>query len=461
MSILARLADREEEREYLGCGITILVEWLNSDWIRFPRVQEAALDALSSLCKGTSIASLVSNQKIQGKDVTSVLFNLLGDKRASMRLGASSCIVNLFNSSALTSDFEWQIGAQLLPALIRLFDDKTLITSQLGMNVTSIQERALSLFSVLLHEQASLQRKAMEGAAISKLAKILEALVPQTQGEVPENAEKLIESTLLAIAAVSSLTEECRRQVIAMKLLPSIVACLENPNVLIRNAACKSSRSLSRSVKNLRTSLMDAGIAQPLFNLLFDNDIQVQITASATLCNIVLDFSPMKKIVIERGGVKQLVSLVQSSNEDLRLNAAWALKNMLFQTDIETKKGVMQHLGWNTLIKYDLLTRILRDEDISIQVQALNLWRNLACAKVQDIDFVFEGLGREVILDIIQEKFLAMHQYPQIILQVFIANQTIYIVVNIAVGSMEHKSALMSRPSILNSIIQLMVFLID
>ncbi len=94
---------------------------------------------------------------------------------------------------------------------------------------------------------------------------------------------------------------------------------------------------------------MDAGIAQPLFDLLFDDDLEVKITASATLCNIVLDFSPMKRIVIERGGVQQLVKLIQSSNLDLRLNAAWALKNMIFQTDLDTKKGVMSHLGWNNL----------------------------------------------------------------------------------------------------------------
>lgn len=78
----------------------------------------------------------------------------------------------------------------------------------------------------------------------------------------------------------------------------------------------------------------------------------MQILSSATLCNVVLDFSPMKRIVIERGGVKQLVSLVHSTNPDLRLNASWALKNMLFQTDLATKKEVMSHLGWSNLSLY-------------------------------------------------------------------------------------------------------------
>lgn len=177
----------------------------------------------------------------------------------------------------------------------------------------------------------------------------------QVASEVLVNPEKLEESALLAIAAVSSLTEECRRQVIDLRLVQSILNALPHKSVAVRIAACKCARSLSRSVKNLRTSLMDAGFAQPLFNLLFDNDLEVQITTSATICNIVLDFSPMKRIVIERGGSQQLVKLIHSTHLDLRLNAVWALKNMIFQADLETKKGVMAHLGWPALVAYVVL----------------------------------------------------------------------------------------------------------
>jgi hypothetical protein len=432
ISILARLTDDSTVREWL-CqtgGVTILTEWLNETWIQFPRVQESALDCLSSLCKGNkTVASAVSLYNginrfylvSSGKSVSAVLFQLLHDRRPLMRLGSCICLVNLFLSGALTADYEPMITTQLLTALIRLFDDTTLISWQLGMSITSIQERSIAHFAILIQDNPKLQTSSLEGDAISKLARILTALNPTESGDVSSyiqesvpNSDHLCTSVLLAIAAASSLTEECRKQVIEMKILPCIVSSLENANVGIRAAACKCARSLSRSVKHLRTSLMDAGIALPIFQLLFDEDINVQITASATLCNIVLDFSPMKKIVIEKGGVQQLVQLVHSSNQELRLNAAWALKNMLFHTDLETKKSVMQHLGWNTL------SSIINDHDVSIQVQALNLWRNLACAKVSDIDFVFDGLGKDVILNILEDKLINKNQYPSILLQVII-----------------------------------------
>jgi hypothetical protein len=47
--------------------------------------------------------------------------------------------------------------------------------------------------------------------------------------------------------------------------------------------------------------------------------------------------------------VEKLVSLVKSMDNNLRLNAVWAIKNLLYQADGEIKARVMQQLTFATL----------------------------------------------------------------------------------------------------------------
>jgi hypothetical protein len=102
---LARLTDKVKEREYLFevGGISILIDWLHDEWSSFPRVQEAAIDALSSMCKSSSdIAIMIArsegvstsvNLVYAGNNVVSSLSRMLQDKRPSMRLSACTWFV--------------------------------------------------------------------------------------------------------------------------------------------------------------------------------------------------------------------------------------------------------------------------------------------------------------------------------------------------------------------------------
>ena len=53
---------------------------------------------------------------------------------------------------------------------------------------------------------------------------------------------------------------------------------------------------------------------------------------------------------MDQGGIEKIVSLVQSTDVKLRLNAVWALKNLLFQADSDIKIQVMSKLGWSGLL---------------------------------------------------------------------------------------------------------------
>ncbi len=60
----------------------------------------------------------------------------------------------------------------------------------------------------------------------------------------------------------------------------------------------------------------------------------------------------------------------------------------------------------------------MNDAEVPIQVQALNLLRNLACAKPQDIDFVFQGVGPATLMNLIEEKLSRQANNEQILTHV-------------------------------------------
>lgn len=78
----------------------------------------------------------------------------------------------------------------------------------------------------------------------------------------------------------------------------------------------------------MRTSLVDTGAARPLCELLREEeDTVVKTTAVAAVSNLVLEFSPMRQVLIDQGCVPRICALVKSEDHTLRVNALWALKN--------------------------------------------------------------------------------------------------------------------------------------
>ena len=60
--------------------------------------------------------------------------------------------------------------------------------------------------------------------------------------------------------------------------------------------ACHTARAMSRSVSILRTSLIDAGVARPIHDLVKHPDEEVQIAATDVMCNLLLEVSPMREV---------------------------------------------------------------------------------------------------------------------------------------------------------------------
>jgi hypothetical protein len=133
------------------------------------------------------------------------------------------------------------------------------------------------------------------------------------------HAFKSRESSLLALAAMADTQDGYRKNVIEAGAPAFIVDSFgpykDTPNDLSSSiqgkgsttakdgnpapvliAACKLTRSLSRSISVLRTSLIDHGIAQPSFDLLTHPNVKVQIAATEVITNLVLEVSPMRSV---------------------------------------------------------------------------------------------------------------------------------------------------------------------
>ncbi|KAK1967502.1 armadillo repeat protein [Colletotrichum sublineola] len=209
------------------------------------------------------------------------------------------------------------------------------------------------------------------------------ALGPEGQPPLLAHRVRMRESALKAIGALAAGKDEYRKAFVEQDVIAHIVQSLSptpgkpsnpkdrgkpsepdgpvddgslsshnsgygsNPlSVLI--AGCHAVRMLSRSVSILRTSLVDYAVAVPLFRFLRHPDTDVQIAATAAICNLVTEVSPMREVLADRGVMKILCEHAHSLNPALRLNALWALKHFVHAVDPETKKHCLEELesGW-------------------------------------------------------------------------------------------------------------------
>lgn len=293
-------------------------------------------------------------------------------------------------------------------------------------------ERTPSILARLITDSENLQKAASDSNAVKTICKLLKntydtpppLIQPQTWSPQSEDEQvpsssispdcrlgepgqhpllshriKLRESTLKAIGALATFKEDYRKAIVDNDAIPYIVESLiqspgrpkeskdrpsgdatserhaDRPSEFGRNpttviiAACHAIRMLSRSVNVLRTSLIDHGAAMPLYSLLRHPDLDVQIAATAAVCNLVTDFSPMRDVSVQnkllvtsgtkanmvimqaltRAGIlKVLCDHARSLNAALRLNALWALKHLVHSASVDLKKTCLEELesGW-------------------------------------------------------------------------------------------------------------------
>lgn len=131
----------------------------------------------------------------------------------------------------------------------------------------------------------------------------------------------LAQAILIALASLAFAHEPTRSHLAETSppFLPLLKTALSHPSYGVRAAACQLARALSRTVAILRTSLVDSGVGEEVVEVLKrevsahrlreagldvpnqtedfgDRAWTVEVAATATICNLITDFSPLKAV---------------------------------------------------------------------------------------------------------------------------------------------------------------------
>ncbi|OJJ35671.1 hypothetical protein ASPWEDRAFT_51655 [Aspergillus wentii DTO 134E9] len=350
------------------------------------------------------------------------LLYILREETGMVRLMAARLVTVLFRLGLAKKHRVSMLGYLVIPILIRMLDKDYEILGEeivefggLPPLTDCLREEAPAVLATLVIDDQELQKHAVEGGAIKRLSQLLkESYNPlqestkamwhadsdeenshEPKKQQPEcqlgppgyspthcHVMRYREKILKALAALIPFKDDYRKAVCENGVVPYIIDSLKpcsadaptdtsNPKNTVADgnptptllAACGAARMLTRSVSVLRTSLIDAGVATPLFVLIQYPDIEVQIAATSVICNLALDFSPMREAIISAEILPILCEHAHSSNTKLRIESLWALKHVTYNSTNDIKFRIVDSLGpgWiKQIIMQDPTTALAR-----------------------------------------------------------------------------------------------------
>ncbi|EKM55266.1 uncharacterized protein PHACADRAFT_255760 [Phanerochaete carnosa HHB-10118-sp] len=323
----------------------------------------------------------------------------------------------------------------------------SLISSEMEKPIT--RTKACYIMYYLVCDDKDLCQLAFDRGSLTKLANLVRSITPSEPApgwdeDEPESIARLREAALTAIAAIALFEDDIRSEVTdTLRMIPHIQISLAHHHPAVRYAACQCVRSLSRAVSVLRTSIVDSGLGLSVYQVFCkeDEDPRVRHAASSVICNLVTDFSPMKETLLSQGVIERCVKLLDTPEQALALNALWTFKNLLYKSNTDLKRQVMEALGWRTL------QRLLTHESPDFQEHAFHVARNIADNEA-GIEMVFEGLGPSVLLSTVSQGLDSEHDD--------VLRQAAFLLGNLA-NSPKHQRDILSHPRILISLRQCLI----
>ena len=282
------------------------------------------------------------------------LVEVVRAKSGMTRLMAIWLIALMFRSNSVSPHRTRDLSMQLVPILAGMLDKDSKISDDeelpydLGPSepaARTILQRAPRVLALFVAENEEFQKAAADADVIKKLSQLLKQsydpiapasmtamwnpidpdandardhsasskLGPDGLMPIQLHTVRMRESALIALNAMATSSDEYRKAIVDNGVVPFIVKSLKphdepaasddkagtnnlgNP-ISILIAACNAARALSRSVSALRTTLVDKGLAEPIYKLLRHPDLEVQIAATSASINLILEFSPMREV---------------------------------------------------------------------------------------------------------------------------------------------------------------------
>lgn len=409
---------------------------------------DAALDALAALADADP-ATAAAEIAEQGAPVA-VLPLVRRTESAVTRLAACRLLARLRRARALDGRQEKsEIINAVIPQLITLLD----------CDQRDLRRHAACVLSEMVEQDDDMQRRATDEGAVACLAQFFRSEDPSASSNpmnttppsriafTPENtrgvdvdhatvALPMAQAALDALAALCANLDEARDRVVGdAKLWPLVIEYLGSDDPAVVLAAARCVRSLTRSVKILREDNCDEMVVALFLRLLeTSQSTEVRRCVSAAVCNVVIGFSPVQALFLERGGVGVLVRLLRTTDAELKKSALCALKNVLFKAGVQTKRAVMGELG------YDTLGSMCSDDSGDVRELAMHILRNLACFgavhnDTTHLDVLLNQMGNQLVQLI--ENALSGNATP-------IAVQALYTACNIASGTEAHKQRIVN-----------------
>eukprot|EP00794_Sanderia_malayensis_P017631 gene17631-19385_t len=356
-------------------------------WLKFekPAVILPILCCFSSLVLDNEIlATRVSEAMHEGVNLKDLLIRLLSrDKPDEIQLAAAKCVANFYRAGSLLVTDE-VIHSKVLSTFVRMCaKDKP----------NSIRVPASQALAFLIEEDSHLQQLAsISNHLIHNIASFLNHL--DCEDEMSEQGLK--EGAFKVYAALAANDEKIRKRVVDStdKLSPALHDALLSDCPALQIASLQCLLSLSRSVQQLRSTFQDVTLWQRILDILQTSTSDDVISvASSVLCNLLLDFSPCKELMLDKPVIDVLVALTKRPESPLRLNGAWGLMNLSYDVDEKLKSKIMREMSVPHLL------RLLVDPDVNVVVKMLGVIRNLLDSK-EGMSSVIE-IGRHQIMSLI------------------------------------------------------------